>query len=233
MTHRFYTGTTKSREGSLELTQKLWINDRQLATQILRVLRMRVGEELVLFDGLGTDKLYKIIEVEPEAVCLEHVTDVEPKVSSRHIHLGFSLLKKDKSEWVVQKATELGATHIVPIISDRTEKTGFDKERMEKIAVEASEQCGRSFLPEISEPRALREVVDEYQANMPVLVADMGSDTWQGSGDTVLVLVGPEGGWSENERALFSERALLHIGLGDYTLRAETAAITAVSHLSV
>ena len=231
--NRFYTGQTKDRSGELELTEHVWINDAELVNQILRVLRMRPGEELVLFDGKGVERLYKIEEVEPKAVHLYHVTDIEPKHPRRKVLLAFSMLKKDKNEWVLQKCTELGVTHFLPVISDRTEKTGFDIERAHKIVVEAVEQCGRHDIPIISEPQDVRSVVGEYSEHLQVFVTDMGSEApVEVNLEKVMVLVGPEGGWSELEREFFKEKNLPHIGLGDFTLRAETACIAAAQVLA-
>jgi 16S rRNA (uracil1498-N3)-methyltransferase len=194
---------------------------------------MRAGDELVLFDGEGLERLYKIEEVEPKAVHLFHVTDITPKQPKRKILLAFSMLKKDKNEWVMQKCTELGVTHFLPMHSDRTEKTGFDYDRAHKIVVEASEQCGRHDIPIISEPQTVMSIVSEYAEHIPVMVADMGaSQPTQFDVDKVLVLVGPEGGWSDAEREFFAQKDLPHIGLGDFTLRAETACIAVAQELS-
>src|SRR5690606_20204102 len=97
-------------------------------------------------------RLYKIVQVEKDGVKLELVTEFERKLPERHIYLFFSLLKKDKNEWVLQKCTELGVRNFVPIVADRSEKTGFNLERSEKIVIEAAEQCGRSDIPDVREP---------------------------------------------------------------------------------
>jgi len=193
---------------------------------------MRVGEEMVLFDGKGTERLYKIDEIEASAFHLQHVTDIEPKYPKRKVILAFSLLKKDKNDWVLQKATELGVTHFLPMVSERTEKSGFDIDRAHKIIVEAAEQCGRHSIPLVNEPQSLASVVGEYSNNLSICVADMAGETFADDGaEEVLVLVGPEGGWSDKERDLFAEKNLPHIALGDFTLRAETACISAVQLL--
>ena len=98
-THRFYIGNVKDKSGPLELNKHVWLNDRDLTKQILNVLRMRIGEKLILFDGNGTEKLYQIDKIEPFSVGLIHVTDIVPIYPKKKIILGFSLLKKDKNEW--------------------------------------------------------------------------------------------------------------------------------------
>lgn len=232
MTHRFYTAKITDKSGELQLKEHVWVNDPGFVNQVTRVLRMRSGEELALFDGRGTERLYKIDEIEPRAVHLVHVTDLEPKLPTRKVILAFSLLKKDKNDWVLQKATELGVSHFLPMITERTEKTGFDIERAQKIVIEASEQCGRHNIPLINEPQSLTSVIGEYHEHVPVCVADMAGSQYEDNGiEEVLVLVGPEGGWTEKERAFFAEKSLPHVALGDFTLRAETACIAAVQTL--
>lgn len=232
MIHRFYTANIKDKSGPLELSEHIWVNDPSFVNQVTRVLRMRAGEEIALFDGRGTERLYRIHEIEPKAFQLYLVTDLEPKLPTRKVILAFSLLKKDKNEWVLQKATELGVSHLLPLITDRTEKTGFDIDRAQKIIIEASEQCGRHDIPLLNEPQDLKSVIGEYHEHIPVCVADMAGAVYEDDGmEEVLVLVGPEGGWSENERAYFAEKELLHISVGDFTLRAETACIAAVQTL--
>jgi 16S rRNA (uracil1498-N3)-methyltransferase len=230
--HRFFSGETKDRGGVLELSHELWVNDPALVNQVLRVLRMRVGEELVLFDGKSNEILYRISEIEPQAFQLKKVTDFVPKLPPKKVTLAWSLLKKDKNEWVLQKATELGVSHFAPLVSDRTEKLGFDMERAHSIVVEASEQCGRHDIPSLQEPMKLREFIGQHMGSTAVFVADMDGNIPQSLDlEHVIVVVGPEGGWTDDERAFFKERDIPSIGLGHFTLRAETAAITAVQKL--
>ena len=148
----------------------------------------------------------------------------------------FSLLKKDKNDWVLQKCTELGVSHFILIISERTEKTGFDVERAEKIVIEASEQCGRSDIPCIREPITVEKVIDELSGKVELLVAEQSSLSHSSSinpqtSRPMGVLVGPEGGWTDSEEQLFTDKGLKHLALSDFTLRAETACITAASLL--
>lgn len=230
--HRFYVGETKSRFGALELHDHMWVNDKELVNQWLKVLRLRSGEELVLFDGQGLNRLYKITEVEPASVRLQHVTDIASKKPDKSVHLAWALLKKDNNDFILQKATELGVTHFHPVVSDRTEKTGFDAERAHKIVIEAAEQCGRSEIPTIHEPRPIRELVGQYAAHMPVYIADMNAEKISEATDNeLMVCVGPEGGWTDQEREFFVSYGVKHLHLGMFTLRAETAAIVAVQQL--
>src|SRR5690606_1327650 len=103
----------------------MWLRDAKLLHQWNNVLRFRAGQEVVLFDGLRHDRLYKIDELKKDAAHLLHVTDFERQEPKRNVYLLWSLLKKDKNDWVLQKATELGASHFLPLLADRSEKVGF------------------------------------------------------------------------------------------------------------
>lgn len=228
--HRFYIDPEE-----LELTQELWIKSKELRNQWLKVFRYRPGDEVVLFDGVATERLYKIVRIEPDAVELEMVTEFERKLPAKHIYLLWSLLKKDKNEWVIQKCTELGISNFVPIVAERSEKTGFNVERATKIAIEAAEQCGRSDIPHIREPLTLGEAIHEYKDKVDLLICEETNPTTNSqlpsAENPAGILIGPEGGWNEAELKLFKDESLGSLHLGNLTLRAETAAVAAVTKL--
>ncbi|MDB5182284.1 MAG: hypothetical protein JWO47_68 [Candidatus Saccharibacteria bacterium] len=225
--HRFYVAPD-----DIKLEQSMWIKSPELRNQWLKVFRYRVGDEVVLFDGVAVERLYKISRIEPDAVELQLITEFERKLPAKHVYLFWSLLKKDKTEWVIQKCTELGISNFVPIIAERSEKLGFNVERAEKIAIEAAEQCGRSDIPHVREPLTLEEAVHEYQDKVTLLVCDEPSETSLGESDKPTgIFIGPEGGWTEAELALFKENSLGSLNLGNLILRAETAAIAATTKL--
>jgi 16S rRNA (uracil1498-N3)-methyltransferase len=229
--HRFYVEGMHNKWGPIELEQKVWIHDEHLLNQLLRVLRYRVGDKLVLFNN-ETERLYEIHAIEqPHSVGLVLVTEMERKLPTAHVYLLWSLLKKDKNDWVLQKATELGVRNFVPILADRSEKTGFDVDRAHKIIVEAAEQCGRSDIPEVREPITIDEALTEYSDKIQLIICEQGeSASLQPQNSTpVGVLVGPEGGWSDREKELFGASNLTHLAISGFTLRAETAAVVAVS----
>lgn len=229
--HRFYIEPER-----LELRQSIWVNEDGLKNQWLKVLRYRVNDQLVLFDGVETERLYKITIIEPQGgIKLDMVTEFERKLPDRHIYLFFSLLKKDKNDWVLQKCTELGVRSFVPIIADRSEKTGFNEDRAKKIVIEAAEQCGRSDIPIVREPVKLQEALGTYRDELTLLVAEKTlptSDISDASEKPVGIFIGPEGGWTESELEQFKEIGAGQLNLGQLTLRAETAAIAAVTKLA-
>lgn len=219
--HRFYVGT------EIELKHEFWIHDERLIWQWRKVLRMQAGQELVLFDGIRSDRLYRLLELTEREAHVEYVTDFERQLPSREVYLLWSLLKKDKNDWVLQKATELGVSHLVPLLAERSEKTGFDVERAQRIVIEAAEQCGRSDIPAVREPILPETALNELGEKVQLYICEQGSDRIENAESAVGVLVGPEGGWSDREKDLFAAREVSHLGLGQFTLRAETAAVSA------
>lgn len=214
----------------MELTQTTWVHDEKLLHQWRRVLRFEAGREVVLFDGDGTDRLYRITKLDKDEAGLELVTELEPKRPKQEVYLLWSLLKKDKNDWVLQKCTELGVSHFVPLLADRSEKTGFDAERAVRIVTEAAEQSGRSDIPNIRQPLGVRAAVEQLRDKVNLYVCEQEtSDARPESTEVIGLLVGPEGGWSDAEKQLLVDQNLKHIALHDFTLRAETACVAAVS----
>lgn len=237
--HRFYISPA-----DIELDKTIWVKSPELRNQWLKVFRYRVGDEVILFDGEAVERLYKIMQIEPDVMRVELVTEFERKLPSRHIYLFWSLLKKDKNDWVIQKCTELGVRNFVPLIAERSEKMGFNVERATKIAIEAAEQCGRSDIPHLREPVSLQEALAEYKNKVNLLIceasfesrdasaeADRGSQLETRDSLPTGVLIGPEGGWTDAELALFKSQNLNGLPLGNLVLRAETAAIVACTKL--
>ncbi|HUP26055.1 MAG TPA: RsmE family RNA methyltransferase, partial [Candidatus Limnocylindrales bacterium] len=140
--------------------------------------------------------------------------------------------KKDKNDWVLQKCTELGVSHFIPLLADRSEKTGFNSERASKIVIEAAEQCGRGDIPAIREPMTVQTALTDYGDKTHLYICEQdGADSLEMGQESAGVLIGPEGGWSDSEKQLFQQSGINHLNLHDFTLRAETACITAVTKL--
>jgi 16S rRNA (uracil1498-N3)-methyltransferase len=227
--HRFYVGVEH------ELGHHVWLKDERILHQWQKVLRYRAGQEVVLFDGVIHDRLYVITEIKKEAAHLELITDFERKLPAKNVYLLWALLKKDKNDWVLQKCTELGVSHFVPVLAERSEKTSFHLERAEKIITEAAEQCGRSDIPKVREPVLLPAAVHQYAQKVPLFMCEQESlgKKKQPNYADVGVLIGPEGGWSDNEKQLFLSAELPRLSLGNFTLRAETAAVAASTKLLI
>ena len=226
---RFYIKEMHNKYGEVVLGQELWVHEPELVNQILKVFRAKIGYELVLFND-KVERLYQIVKIDGiDSIKLQLVANLERKLPSKQVILLFSVLKNDKNEWILQKATELGVHEFVPVIAERSEKTGFNIERSIKIIKEASEQCGRSDIPLIRDPISIHEALQEY-SDYPLIICEQNHQAEQANVanlDNLALLIGPEGGWSDVEKTDFNNRGLMHLNLSKFTLRAETACVLA------
>lgn len=212
------------------------------ARHIALSLRMKNGEHLVLCDGNGREADAVITEAFPESVVLNIVerrnSSAEPETE---VVLYQALPKFDKLEYIVQKSVELGVSKIVPFLSSRCisrpdEKTMKKKlERLRKISDEAAKQSGRGKLPEIGELLSFKNAVLEMsKAETPILFFEHAnyplSEVMQNRAvGKITVMVGSEGGFSDDEAAFAVEHGVLSVSLGPRILRCETAPVAALS----
>jgi 16S rRNA (uracil1498-N3)-methyltransferase len=209
------------------------ISDKDCVHQIKNVLKLKPGERIIICDGRGGEAAGEICESGRGTVSVRTLGYSRSlNEAKRGVELYCALLKKENFEMVVQKATEIGAIKIIPLITDRTIKLNINLSRLKKIAKEAAELSGRAVIPEITNPikfeQAIREAVDN-QINIFFTPGGSAVSAEMLSGINLIgVFIGPEGGWSEQERYL-AETGNLYIGsLGKTTLRGETAALVAV-----
>lgn len=214
----------------------LVIDDEQLLYQLKDVLRLKSGDEIILADGRGKEALVKISGYKGKGVEVEiaGVSDNknEPDII---VNLYCSILKRDNFELIVQKVTEIGVKNIIPIISKRTVKLDFKRERLEKIIKEAAEQSGRGIIPKLAEPIKFSDAVSLASKETNILLDISGEPSaFKPTKDSraLSCWIGPEGGWDEEEVNFAKENGFRILSLGLLTLRAETAAIVA-SYLSV
>lgn len=216
---------------------KIILKEKDLLNQLLNVFRFRTGSQFILFDGSGTEFLLEIESgTKKEIICLVKEEKSGLK-RNKKLTLVFSMIKKENIELVIQKCTELGVTNFVPIISERTVKTGWNFSRNEKILKEAVEQSGFSDLPVLAADaikleKYLEKIKKEKENFDGVAVLDFDGVPLSSlkhliSVDTVFI--GPEGGWSDKERSLFKKYNVKVISLGQNVLRAETACISVAS----
>lgn len=206
-------------------------HQREIIRQWKKVFRYEAGSEVILFDG-KIEVEAKIVELskkdEKVKLVLGAVKSPIVKKLSK-IYLALSILKGEHTDMVVEKATELGVSGIILIQTDRVIKKGVNLERLQKIAIEASEQCGRVDVPEISTCEDLESLFDSNQYGKKV-VLDMGGEKLQSiSGEKILLFIGPEGGWSDDEKNMFKDKGVTVASIGENVLRAETAAIVGVA----
>ncbi len=211
------------------------------ADHLIRVLRARPGQQFEISAG-GVIRLGRILAIADHRVEFdlgEHL----PAAPALQLTLALTIFKFDRMEWAIEKCTELGILRIVPVIARRTDPhlaTAAVKrlERWRRIAREASEQSRRVSPPEISDPSRLKDLVGMQAASRIVLsevetecmLRDAVRDHQSGT-DMVLAL-GPEGGWTEDELSAFEAAGWRSASLGQTILRAETAAIAATAILA-
>lgn len=229
--HRFYIGE------EIEDT-KIKIENEDLVHQWKNVFRYLVGGQVVVFNGDGHDYLCMIAELRNKSAVLEIVSRRKSVLPEKNIGLAISLIKKDNLELIIQKATELGVSKIFPIISERSEKKSLNMIRAKKIAIEASEQSGRGDVPEIMpimdfDELFENEALGEYEKKIVFHPKEEKFNTLAVPESSVLIAIGPEGGFSEREMEVFSQNNFKRYSLGDLVLRAETAAIAGISLLSL
>lgn len=221
--HRFFIDTP-IKENRLE------IKDERLLHQWRNVFRYGEGSEVLLFDGSGFEYEATVESLESKKAQVKIVSKKEGIMPKQKITLYQSIVKKDKMEWIAEKATELGVSKIVPIISERSEKKDLNLDRIRKIMIEASEQCGRSDVSEIGQMMNFESGIKNY-AGKGIAFDPSGSALRNSSftnHDSLSLFIGPEGGWSEEEVERFKEAKIEIFSLGKLTLRAETAAVTAL-----
>lgn len=208
------------------------ISDEKIIHQIKNVFRLKSDDRLVVFDGRGIDFECKIIDADKNNFRLEIISQKEVFVPKKQITLFLSVIKKENFELVCEKVTELGVTKIVPVLTERTLVKNLNRDRIEKILIEASEQCGRGDVPVFGQEQKLESVLDTEN----IFVCDIGGEKIRNlktKDSDIGLLVGPEGGWSESERFLFQKNKLPIVSLGDTVLRAETAGIVATAFISL
>lgn len=220
------------------LKQPVIIKDEK-AHYLFSVLRAKTGDRLIATDEKGCSYTAEILSASKKEVTIVITGDYTLNTESNlNIILIQGLLKGEKMDFVIQKTTELGVSAIIPVITERTQLRETRKHpRWKKIAEEASRQSGRTKIPEIFETCLFKDIFD-----MPVLISGKGVIFWEQGGeklsavagrfshaDKVFLIIGPEGGFSEKEALLASEKNLITATLGNRILRAETASIAAVS----
>jgi 16S rRNA (uracil1498-N3)-methyltransferase len=218
MKHRFFIDAPLSPATTVALSR-----DEQ---HHARVVRVRDGEEVEVFDGRGASFVAKYT-----AEGLEIVGAARDREARVAIHLAMAIINLDKFDIVLQKATELGVRSIIPLVTDRVEiraeRYRGKAERWRKIVFEAVKQSGRSVIPVVEEPQAFDEIV-KHDGFKIIFDAD-SDDARQQLTDAATLFIGPEGGWSERELQLARVRGCAFERLGIRRLRAETAAIVATA----
>jgi 16S rRNA (uracil1498-N3)-methyltransferase len=252
--HRFYIPPENWNPDALALTSAE-------AHHACDVLRLKRGDKLVVFNGRGREITAEIADVGKDEIRLRKLHEAETPPLRCRITLGQAIPKGKNMDLIVQKAVEIGAAEIAPILSDRTvvhvdlESAAQKQAKWQQVAIEAAKQCGQNWLPQVRAPRKLKDFFSDVgvEARVPTrsfsfdlrligslqsdarhlkkILADYSSEHGQ-LPTSVLMLVGPEGDFTPAELALARSHGCEPITLGPVVLRVETAAIYCLSILS-
>ena len=217
---------------SLNLRAKL---DKSQSHYVTKVMRIKIGEIFSLFNSSGEWEA-KILTLSKSIVEFNITKQLRQKESTKEMWLAFSPIKSNYFNFMIQKATELGVTKFIPIIFDRTIVRKINKERLEKVIIEAAEQSNRINVPSIEEPQSLKDFLSNEK--MDLIFTDLNSqnkkiDLDKLTNNPTCVIIGPEGDFSEEEREkILSFKGVQPIKINENILRSETAVISALSIVS-
>jgi 16S rRNA (uracil1498-N3)-methyltransferase len=210
--------------------------DEGQAHYLLHVLRASAGNRVLLFNGRDGEWQAEITQISKRGVAATCLKQTQPQAEAPDIWLAFAPVKKTPSDYLVQKAAELGASVLQPVFTRRTIVSRINQDRMAANAIEAAEQSGRLSVPEIREGIALEKLLASWPQKRRLFFCDEGGDAKplaeavRGIGGSAALLTGPEGGFDPSEREML--RALpfvTPVTLGPRILRADTAALAALA----
>ena len=219
---------------SINLNSKL---EKSQSHYLTKVMRLKVGELFSLFNQSGEWEA-KINEISKGIVEFSVVKHLRSQENSKEVWLAFSPIKSNYFNFMIQKSTELGITKFLPIIFDRTIVRKINKQRLEKVIVEAAEQSNRINIPKIEKPINLKSFLNKNKNKMNLIFTDLNSkntklDLNKLTNKPICIIIGPEGDFSEVEREeILSYEEVNSIKINKNILRSETAAISAISIIS-
>ena len=216
-----------------EIKNLIEIEDKNIVHKIRDVLRLKEKDELYVFNGEGKEYLYEIRRAGKKVILEKKKEEREVPLSSKKVTLGFPLLREDKIDFILQKATELGAMSFVPFISSRSlhiEPSISKIERWKRIVIESARQSGRLWVPRINNVIDFGGIIrEDFSLKIAASIdGDGPRDVLDEEIKDILIIVGPEGDFSSQEYNRMREYGFKFIKLSPYILRVETAAIFAV-----
>jgi 16S rRNA (uracil1498-N3)-methyltransferase len=204
---------------------------------LLHVLRFAEGAEILVFDGVSGEWRARIATAKKTGCSIDVVSLVRHQTAAQDIHYAFAPLKQARLDYMVQKAVEMGASVLQPVITARTAVSRLNLVRMRANAIEAAEQCGILAVPSIASPLKLESLLKTCETDRIVVFCDERASTappllalGKLKGRKITALIGPEGGFSKHEReTLLSKNFVCPISLGPRIMRADTAAVAALA----
>lgn len=219
-------------------------NSQQLPEQesqhCVKVLRMKEGDELTVVDGCGSFYSCELVQAHPKH-CLVKILDVQTQELNRDfkITIAFAPTKQmDRNEWFIEKAVEIGVDRFIPLRCDFSERKEIKSDRLTKIMVSAMKQSKQAFLPVLEEMTPFQQVILQPFEGQKYIAHCYSTDKSALSqickkGEDTLILIGPEGDFSESEVQMAIENGFKAISLGNNRLRTETACLTALHTVHV
>ena len=201
------------------------------------VMRCKINEKILVFDNNTGEYIAEITNIHKRSIDIEILEKTKPRYVPGDVWLIFCPLKKTRTDFLIEKSTELGLRKFLPTLSDKTQTKILSLNRFRKNIVEAVEQCGGTFIPEILPISSLSRVIEELPEDRILIFCDESLES-RNINDCLLlerpekaaILVGPEGGFSDSERKLLiTKKNILPVSLGNRILRAETAAVAALT----
>lgn len=220
-------------------------------------LRLKLGDEVELFNGDGTSYIAKIIQLKRKNIELKIITQCLPRHElfpdstnnpnnrNPEITLAMSIISSDKMDYVIQKATELNVQRIIPLITQRTQQVNEDRllkrhQHWQNIGISSAEQCGRNILPSIAKPTLITEYLSQiinsssltkFILSPPKL--EVTTQLPENTAKNIVLLLGPEGGFTEHEIQQATNTAFTPLTLGNNILRADTAAVVGITTIQI
>ena len=209
--------------------------DRDQAHYLFGVMRMGAGDGVLVFNQTSGEWLAEVIEAGKRGGVLRCIAQTKLLLEPADVWLLFAPIKKERTDFIVEKATELGAAVIQPVRTEFTQSERVRTDRLRAHAVEATEQCGGTVVPEVRDLVPLDRLLADWPAGRRLMFCDEGlADSGAGLGEAErgpwAILIGPEGGFSAAERARLAALPFATaVGLGPRILRADTAAVAALT----
>ena len=224
----------------VESLQPSIVLDEDTSKHVVQVLRMQIGEKLLLTDGLGKRAEAEIVDDNRKRCAVKVISTAMEAEKQHRVSIGISLIKNaSRFEWFLEKATEIGVREIIPLLCERTEKEKFRHDRMKNIVISAMLQSQQCWLPVLHEPEAFEKIVSASQ-HQQKFIAHCLEEKKQAlttqpfnHSTSQLILIGPEGDFTSDEIQRALQNNFQPVALGETRLRTETAGIVAATLLCI